>query len=147
MNQVNLIGMVYGDPIIRQSQNGKKVVNFTLSVPRSYDKKHFDFVSCRAWERVADIVEKWCPKGTRIGVNGSLQTSTYDSNGKKVYQMSVVALGIDLIASSKATTKKKEEPSINTTPRQESPENAPQESERAYDPYADNYGNYGYTPY
>ena len=59
MNQVNLIGMVYGDPIIRQSQNGKKVVNFTLSVPRSYDKKHFDFVSCRAWERVADIVEKW----------------------------------------------------------------------------------------
>lgn len=147
MNQVNLIGMVYGDPIIRQSQNGKKVVNFTLSVPRSYDKKHFDFVSCRAWEKVADIVEKWCPKGTRIGVNGSLQTSTYDSNGKKVYQMSVVVLGIDLLASSKNVAKKNQEQNTNTTPEKESPENAHNESERAYDPYADDYSSYGYTPY
>lgn len=88
MNQVMLVGRLVDKVEIKESENGKKVANITLAVPRSYKNAdgiyETDFVECVLWEAIAQNTSEYCQKGDMIGVKGRIETSTYeDENGEK----------------------------------------------------------------
>ena len=98
MNKVVLIGRLARDPEVRYSQNDTSmaIARFSLAVDRrrsanSQDGQSADFISCVAFGRTAEFIEKYFTKGRRIGVYGHIQTGSYtNKEGAKVYTTDVV---------------------------------------------------------
>lgn len=82
MNNVNLIGRFAKDPDLRYSASGTAICNFVLAVRNPYkdDGDGADFISCVAWQGVAELVAENHEKGNMIGVTGRLQTRSYEDN-------------------------------------------------------------------
>ena len=76
MNKVTLIGRLCADPEVRRTTSGKTVARFRLAVDRrgKGEEKAADFIQCVAWEKSAELVEKYLKKGTKIAVSGRIQT-------------------------------------------------------------------------
>ena len=66
------------DPELYETENGNKVTNITLAVPRSYKNVNgeydTDFVPCVLWKGVAENTVEYCRKGDLLGVKGHVQT-------------------------------------------------------------------------
>ena len=98
MNSVVLMGRLTKDPDVRTSQNGVVSARFTLAVDRhsKTDPNAADFPSCVAFGKTAEVVRDYLKKGTKIAVQGRIQTSSFkDEEGKDVYRTDVVVLGIE----------------------------------------------------
>ena len=112
LNQVIIVGRLVKKPIVEENENGKKVCNITLAVPRSYKNAdgiyETDFIKCTLWNVIAENTTEYCDKGDLVGVRGRLETSVYEKeNGEKYRIISVVAEKVSFLSSSK--TKKGEE--------------------------------------
>ena len=101
MNSVNLIGNLTRDPELKYTKGkGTAVSRITLAVRR--DKDNTDFITCVIWGKAAETLATYCSKGTKIGLEGSIRTGSYDDkDGKKVYTTEVHSLRIDLIEKKK----------------------------------------------
>lgn len=88
MNKFIGMGRLTDEPKIMNTSNGKKVARFTLAIDRV--KEGADFPGFIAWEKRAEFVEKYCHKGTKLLVEGRVQTGSYDKDGKKVYTTDIV---------------------------------------------------------
>lgn len=80
MNNVSmLIGRLVSDPQINKNENGRKVVNITLAVPRSFKNVdgiyETDFIPCILWAGIAETTVEYCRKGDLIAVRGRLQST------------------------------------------------------------------------
>ena len=77
LNQVVIVGRLVEKPIVEENENGKKVCNITLAVPRSYKNAEgiyeTDFIKCTLWNGIAENTVEYCNKGDVIGVKGRLQ--------------------------------------------------------------------------
>lgn len=90
MNKVILMGRLTKDPEYRE---GSKVsfARYTLAVDRTFNREKTDFIPCLAFGRSADFANEFLKKGTKIVVEGSIQTGSYkDKEGKTVYTTEVV---------------------------------------------------------
>ena len=96
MNHASLMGRLTKDPTIRYTQGEKStcIANFTLAVQDDYDKDKAAFVPCKAFGKTAECVEKYLHKGDYIGVDGRIETGSYEKDGKKVYTTDVVVTTI-----------------------------------------------------
>ena len=84
MNRCILSGRLCRDPEVRYSQE-KAVAKFTLAVDRT-KKDEADFISCTAFGKNGEFVEKYLKKGTKIILEGRWQTGSYENKeGQKVY--------------------------------------------------------------
>lgn len=96
MNKTLLIGRATKDPDIRyaQSEQPMTIARFNLAVDRRFKKEgeqSADFISCVAFGKTAEFIEKYVFKGTKIAVEGRIQTGSYTNNdGNKVYTTDVV---------------------------------------------------------
>lgn len=94
MNKVVLLGRPTKDPEVRYSQtkDGQQmaVARYTLAVDRRGKDAGTDFISCVAFGKQGEFVEKYIKKGMKIGVAGRIQTGSYEKDGKKVYTTDVV---------------------------------------------------------
>lgn len=112
MNCVSLIGRLTRDLNLRQTKSGTAVVGFNLAVDRGLSRAKrdeaeqngsptADFVSCQAWGKTAELLAKYCKKGSRIGLVGCIQTGSYQDKetGKTVYTTDVVADRIEFLDS------------------------------------------------
>ena len=89
MNKAILIGRLARDPDVRTSQDGKMVARYTLAVNGINDQA--DFIRCVAFGKSAEFAEKYLRKGTKIAVEGRIQTGSYtDRDGRKVYMTEVI---------------------------------------------------------
>ena len=98
MNNVILMGRLTKDPDVRTSQNGVTSARFTLAVDRhsKTDPNAADFPSCVAFGKTAEVVRDYLKKGTKIAIQGRIQTSSFkDEEGKDVYRTDVVVLGVE----------------------------------------------------
>ena len=85
MNRVMLIGRAVRDPEIRHSQD-MTIAKYTLAVDRRGKDKEADFISCTAFGKTAEFIEKYIKKGTKIAVEGRWQTGSYtNKEGTKIY--------------------------------------------------------------
>ena len=98
VNKVILIGNVGRDPEIRQSADGRKIVNFSVATSDVWKDKNGERQERTEWHRVvifnqslADIAERYVKKGTKLYIEGSLQTRKWtDGNGIEKYTTEVV---------------------------------------------------------
>lgn len=95
MNKVSLVGRLTRDPEVRYSQgeSSTAVARFTVAVDRRFKKDGeatADFISCVAFGKTAEFIERFFSKGRRIGLVGHIQTGSYDNkDGQKVYTTDV----------------------------------------------------------
>lgn len=103
MNKVVLIGRLTRDPELRYAQSGKAFCTFTLAVDRRFKQQNnnqptADFIPCMAWDKLAEIVGNNLTKGRRVGVEGHLQTRTYDAkDGSKRSAFEVVVNELEFL--------------------------------------------------
>lgn len=102
MNCVNLIGRITRDPDVRYGQQSNKAIaRFSIAIDRGKDKdgkdRGADFPNIICFDKVAELAEKYLKKGLLVGVNGHIQTGSYDRDGQKVYTTDVVADRLDFI--------------------------------------------------
>ena len=95
MNKVITVGRFTDEPKVSETQSGKKVARFTLALDRIGEGA--DFPSYIAWEKRAELIEKYCHKGHKIGIVGRLQTGSYEKDGKKVYTTDIVVDEIEFL--------------------------------------------------
>ena len=93
INKAILMGRLTRDPVIRHTDSGKAVCNFTVAIENGYgEEKSTDFISCVAWNKTAEFVDKYFAKGRMIIVVGRIRTRTWeDRDGKKNYVTEVIA--------------------------------------------------------
>jgi single-strand DNA-binding protein len=81
MNVVCLVGRLTADPELRQTPNGISVCSFSVAVQSSTKNPDgsykADFINCVAWRQTAEFISRYFRKGQNIGLNGSIQTRTY----------------------------------------------------------------------
>ena len=111
LNKVFLIGRLTKDPKKMQLPSGSSVARFTLAVDRNYTgqdgSRPVDFINIAAWDKLAEILEKYVSKGRLIAVEGTLRTRSYqDSTGKTVYVTEVLAEDIHLLPAPAAKLQK-----------------------------------------
>lgn len=99
MNKVMLIGRLTRDPEIR-GEGDKKVAKFSLAVDRFSKDNGADFPNCVAFGKKADFAEKWLKKGSKIAVEGRIQTGSYtNKDGVKVYTTDIVVDNSEFVES------------------------------------------------
>lgn len=106
LNQIVIVGRLVKEPEIKELEDGKKVTNMTLAVPRSYKNENgeydTDFVDCVLWNGVAEKTVEYCRKGDVVGVRGRIQTNMYeDKDGNKKKDMSIIADRVSFLSSAK----------------------------------------------
>lgn len=95
MNKVLLCGRLTATPEIRYSANNNQAVaHYTIACDRRFKRdgeQSADFIRCVAFGKSAEFAENYLNKGTKIIVEGRIQTGSYTGkDGKKVYTTEVV---------------------------------------------------------
>lgn len=106
MNKVIEVGRLTRDAEVRYSQgeNSTAVARFTLAVDRRGKKDEADFISCVAFGKTAEFIEKYVKKGTKLICEGRIQTGSYvNKDNQKVYTTDVVVESAEF-AESKGTS-------------------------------------------
>ena len=105
MNSVVLIGRVTKAIELKKTASGKSVATFTLAVNRDYKNAEgnydADFINCVAFEQRAETISRYVNKGDKFGVEGKINTRTYDKNGSKVYVTEVIVDGFEFLEGKK----------------------------------------------
>src|SRR5690625_546127 len=84
------VGRTTKDVELRYSKNGVAIANFTLAITRRFDKENADFIRCVAFKKTAELLAQYVKKGHQLGIEGSIQTCSYDDkDGKRVYTTEV----------------------------------------------------------
>lgn len=100
MNKVVLIGRLTKDIELRETQNGHKTCSFGIAVDRGKGKdgtRYTDYPNIVAWNKVAELCARYLHKGDKVGVDGSIQTRSYEKNGQRVYVTEVMANSIEFL--------------------------------------------------
>jgi single-strand DNA-binding protein len=99
VNKVILVGNVGKDPEVRSTQGGMKIANLTMATSEDWtDKASGERKSRTEWHRVSvmndrivDVVEKYVRKGSKIYVEGALQTRKWtDNQGQERYTTEIM---------------------------------------------------------
>ena len=106
INNVTLTGRITKDLEKKETGKGTSVVNFSLAVDRRFKNsngnREADFIGIQAWGMTADLLCKYCGKGSLIGIEGRIQTRNYENNqGQRVYVTEVVAENVTFLDSKK----------------------------------------------
>lgn len=120
INRAVLIGRLTRDPELRRTQQGDAVVSFTLAINRNYTSKdgqqQADFINCVAWKKLAENIEKYCAKGRTLGVEGRLQSRSYDNaQGQKVFVTELFCTGVQFLGSNQKSQSEATNEPLNDT--------------------------------
>ncbi|KRM93365.1 single-stranded DNA-binding protein [Loigolactobacillus rennini] len=102
INVVALTGRLTKDIELRYTANGSAVSSFTLAVNRQFTNRNgdreADFINCVIWRKAAENLAKYTHKGSLIGLDGRVQTRTYDNpEGKRMYITEIVVNNFSLL--------------------------------------------------
>ena len=104
INRVVLTGRLTRNPELKTTQSELSVASFTLAVNKQFTdangNRGADFINCVIWRKSAENLCKLTHKGSLIGIDGRLQTRSYDNNnGQKVFVTEVVVDSFSLLES------------------------------------------------
>lgn len=102
INRVVLVGRLTRNPELRYTPNGVAVTSFTIAVNRPFTnqqgERQADFIPVVVWRRQAENVANYLGKGSLAGVDGRIQTRSYENNeGRRVYVTEVVADSVQFL--------------------------------------------------
>ena len=104
INRVVLVGRLTKDPEHRQTQSGVSTATFTLAVNRTFKNKNgereADFINVVVFRQQAENVSKYLSKGSLAGVDGRIQSRSYENKeGQRVFVTEVVADSVQFMDS------------------------------------------------
>ena len=89
INKVILVGRITKDPELKSTQSNINFVNFTIAVNRQFTdqsgERQADFIQCIVWRRQAENLARFIKKGALLGVEGRIQTRTYEADNGTRY--------------------------------------------------------------
>jgi single-strand DNA-binding protein len=114
INRVVLVGRLTKDADLKYTSSGTAVASFTLAVNRQFTnqsgEREADFINCVVWRKQAESLANFTRKGSLIGLEGRLQTRSYDNQqGQRVYVTEVVVDSFSLLES-KAANEERQQP-------------------------------------
>ena len=96
MNNISLMGRLTAEPQLKNSSSGEPFLPFTIAVERRGTERMIDFIDCLAFKGIAETIAKYCHKGDQLGISGSLQTRTYETQaGEKRKSYNVIVNTFD----------------------------------------------------
>ena len=131
VNKVILVGNVGQDPEVKYTASGVPVAKVSIATNERFKDKsdqwqdRTEWHSVVAWQRLAEIVGEYVHKGSKLYVEGKLQTSTWEDkqNGQKKYRTEIVAREIVLLGSRDNGHEEREEmPTEESSPAPVSPD-------------------------
>lgn len=107
INRVILVGRLTKDPDLKITPSGAAVARFTLAVNRTFSnangEKETDFINCTVWRKQAENTANFLKKGSLAGVEGRIQTGSYEGqDGKRIYTTEVVCDSVQFLEPKKS---------------------------------------------
>jgi len=104
LNKAMVIGNVTQDIELKQTPNGNNVVSFSVATNRKWTdssgtkQEKVEFHNIVAWGKLAELVNNYVVKGSKIYVEGRLETKTWEGeDGKKRYKTEIVLEQIEFL--------------------------------------------------
>ncbi len=105
MNQIVLTGRLTEQPKVTYSAGAEPVAHavFNFAAPDMSMKKDFqgnyptDFFRCTCWNKLAEVVEKHCGKGTKMLLVGRLKNNNYEKDGQKIYSNEILVDSLEFL--------------------------------------------------
>jgi len=111
LNKAMLIGHVGADPEVRTTAGGTRVATFSLATSRRWtgrsgqDQEKTEWHRIVAWDRLAEVVERFVRKGERLYVEGRIEYRSWeDAAGQTRYATEIIAQDLMLLGSGGAGT-------------------------------------------
>ena len=109
VNKVTLIGNIGNTPEVRVLPSGSSVANFSVATSEKWrdkqtgeQKEKTEWVNCKAFDRgnylMGKYISEGCQKGTKIYVEGKLETEEYEKDGIKRYATKVNVTEFEILA-------------------------------------------------
>jgi len=106
VNKVILVGNLGKDPEVKYTSTGTPVAKFSLATNEGYKDKNgqwqdrTEWHNIVAWQRLAEIVGEYVKKGSKVYIEGRLQTSSWDDKetGQKKYKTEIIANDLVLLS-------------------------------------------------
>lgn len=124
LNRAVIVGRLTKDPELRYTPNGVAVANFTVAVNRPFKnqqgEQEADFINCVTWRKQAENLANYMRKGSLIGVDGRIQTRSYENQeGRRVWVTEVLAENIKFLEYKKETEKQEQKSESETEKKYE----------------------------
>lgn len=127
LNRAMILGNITRDPESRTTSGGQNVVSFSVATSRRWKdqtsgelKEAAEFHNVVAWSKLAQTIATYCRKGSKVYVEGRLQTRSWDDpTGVKKYRTEIVADNLIML------DRKGEGPAVNTPGASNVPASAP----------------------
>lgn len=102
INRTVLVGRITKDPELRYTSGNIAFARFTLAVNRTFagpnGEREADFIQCIIWRKQAENLARFVRKGSLLGVEGRIQTGSYDDNeGNRKYTTDVVCDSVQFL--------------------------------------------------
>lgn len=97
LNKVMIIGNLGSDPEMRYTPTGRPVTSFSVATSRNWvtsegeQREAAEWFRVVAWGNLAEICNRYLRKGSRVYVEGRLQTRSWENQGQRHYRTEVVA--------------------------------------------------------
>lgn len=114
INHVVVVGRLTIKPELKFTSTGTKYTQFSVATQRNFKNKsgeyEADFINCLMWRNAAENFVKFTDKGSLVGIEGRIQTRSYEKDGKTVYITEVLAEGFSLLETKKVVEARKNQP-------------------------------------
>ena len=108
VNKVILVGNLGRDPELKHLPSGQGICQFSIATSESYTDKggqkqeKTEWHRIVVWEKLAEVCARFLGKGSKVYVEGKLQTREYEKDGQKHYQTEIVAREVKFLSEKKA---------------------------------------------
>ena len=116
VNKAIIIGNLGNDPEVRYLPNGDAVANFTVATSETWKDKQSgekkeatEWHRCVAFRKQAEIIEQYLKKGSKVFVEGKLQTRSWEQDGVKKYSTEIVVKEFQFLDSRSETGNSREQ--------------------------------------
>ena len=101
INAVVLVGRLTRDPELKYTQSGLAYLRFILAVNRrtKNGEQEADFITCVAWRKQAENMANYLSKGSLVGIEGRVQTGSYEKDGQRIYTTDIVVNNVQFLES------------------------------------------------
>lgn len=119
MNKIIIVGNITRDIDLAETASGTSYCNFSVAVnramPDSDGNKQTDFFNCTAWKQRAEVIAKYCKKGSKVLVEGEMQARSYDDkNGNRQTGWNVNVTNIEFLSNRQENIEEDDKPARAT---------------------------------
>lgn len=114
MNNVNIIGNLTRDVELRYTTDQKPIARFSIAVNDGYgEQKRTSYIPIVVFGKQAENADRYLLKGSKVAVNGRIQTGSYEKEGRTIYTTDIIASNIEFLSAKQSANseKKPDEPS------------------------------------